>query len=105
MTASQDYFLLANNVCSVYSFQSKSKQLYRRFKLWELLTWQNLREFCVNVTDSCHLPPCHLRGMDLCHMTRQEIEALLKVLAEMEREELELLMLERREAEREGRLH
>ena len=43
--------------------------------------------------------------MDLCYMTRQEIEALLKVLAEMEREELELLMLERREAEREGRLH
>ena len=43
--------------------------------------------------------------MDLCHMTGQEIEALLKMLAEMEREELELLMQERREAEREGRLH
>ena len=64
--------------------------------MWELLTWQNLREFCVNVTDSCHLPPCHLRGMDLCHMTRQEIEALLKMLAEMEREELELLIQEAR---------
>jgi hypothetical protein len=43
--------------------------------------------------------------MDLCHMTRQEIEALLKMLAEMEREELELLMQERRESEREWRLH
>jgi hypothetical protein len=35
----------------------------------------------------------------------QEIEALLKMLAEMEREELELLMQERREAERVWRLH
>ena len=32
-------------------------------------------------------------------MTHQEIEALLKMLAEWEREELELLMQERREAE------
>ena len=38
-------------------------------------------------------------------MTSQEIEALLRLLAEWEREELMLLMLERREAEREGRLH
>ena len=38
-------------------------------------------------------------------MTRQEIEALLKMLAEMERKELELLMQERREAEQAGRLH
>ena len=40
--------------------------------------------------------------MDLSRMTRQEIEALLKLLAEWEREELELIMRERREAEREG---
>ena len=38
--------------------------------------------------------------MDLSKMTRQEIEALLKLLAEWERRELMLLMLERREAER-----
>jgi len=38
-------------------------------------------------------------------MTRQEIEALPKILAEMEREELELLMQKRREAERLGRLY
>ena len=38
-------------------------------------------------------------------MTRQEIEALLRLLADMEREELELLMQERRGAEWEGRLH
>ena len=43
--------------------------------------------------------------MDLPKMTRQEIEALLKMLAELEREELELLMQERWEAERQGRLH
>ena len=33
-------------------------------------------------------------------MTTAEIEALLRLLAEMEREELELLMQERREVER-----
>jgi hypothetical protein len=33
-------------------------------------------------------------------MTRQEIEALLRLLDEFEREELEILMQERREAER-----
>ena len=38
-------------------------------------------------------------------MIRQEIEALLRLFADMEREELELLMRERREAERQGRLH
>jgi len=43
--------------------------------------------------------------MNLDKMTRQEIEALLRLLAEFEREEMELLMQERREAEREGRLH
>jgi hypothetical protein len=43
--------------------------------------------------------------MDMSKMTRQEIEALLRLLAEWERQELALLMLERREAEREGRLH
>ena len=41
----------------------------------------------------------------LSKMTCQEIEALLRLLAEFEREELELLMRERREAEWEGRLH
>jgi hypothetical protein len=34
--------------------------------------------------------------MDLSRMTRQEIEALLKMLAEMERQEMVLLMQERR---------
>ena len=43
--------------------------------------------------------------MDLSKMTRQEIEALLRLLAEMEREELELLMRERMETELQGRLH
>ena len=43
--------------------------------------------------------------MNLSKMTRQEIEALLRLLADMEHEELELLMREWREAEREGRLH
>ena len=38
-------------------------------------------------------------------MTRQEIEALLKMLADMERQEMALLMQERREVERQGRLH
>ena len=38
-------------------------------------------------------------------MTRQEIEAMLRLLAEMEREELKLLMEDRREAERMGQLH
>jgi hypothetical protein len=43
--------------------------------------------------------------MDLSKMTRQEIEALLRLLTEFEREEKVLLMQERREAERLGRLH
>jgi hypothetical protein len=43
--------------------------------------------------------------MDISKMTTAEVEALLRLLAEMEREELVLLMRERREAEREGRLH
>jgi hypothetical protein len=73
--------------------------------LWELLTWQDLRDFSVNVTDSCHLPPCHPRGMDLSKMTTAEVEALLRLLAEWEREELEMLSQERHEAEREGKLH
>jgi len=38
-------------------------------------------------------------------MTRQEIEALLKILAEMKRQEIALRMQERRDAERRGRLH
>jgi hypothetical protein len=40
--------------------------------------------------------------MDLSKMTRQEIEALLKLLAEWERRELMLLMRERKESGREG---
>jgi hypothetical protein len=43
--------------------------------------------------------------MDLSKMTREEVQALLRLLAEWEREELELVMQERREAELEGRLH
>ncbi len=42
--------------------------------------------------------------MDLSHITRQEIEALLKMLAEMERQEMALLLRERREVERQGRV-
>jgi hypothetical protein len=38
-------------------------------------------------------------------MTREEVESLLRLLAEWEREELELVMQERREAERQGRLY
>ena len=38
-------------------------------------------------------------------MTLEEVQALLRLLAEFEREEMELLMRERREAEREWRLH
>ena len=37
-------------------------------------------------------------------MTRQEIEALLKMLAEMERQEMALLMRDWREVERQGRV-
>jgi len=43
--------------------------------------------------------------MDLSKMTTEEMEALLRLLAEWEREEMELIMLERQEAERRGRLH
>ena len=43
--------------------------------------------------------------MDLSKMTLEEVQALLRLLAEWEREELELLMRERVEAERERRLH
>jgi hypothetical protein len=39
--------------------------------------------------------------MDLSKMPLEEVQALLRLLAEWEREELELLMQERREAERE----
>ena len=56
------------------------------------------------LTDTHNLP-CQTPGMDLSRMTRQEIEALLKMLADLEREELALLMQERRESERQGRLH
>ncbi len=43
--------------------------------------------------------------MPLSRMTLEEVEALLRLLAEWEREEMELIMRERREAERAGRLH
>jgi hypothetical protein len=43
--------------------------------------------------------------MNLSRMTTAEVEALLRLLAEMEREEMALLMRKMREAEREGRLH
>ena len=38
-------------------------------------------------------------------MTREEVEALLKLLAQFKRVDLALLMWERRKAERLGRLH
>jgi hypothetical protein len=43
--------------------------------------------------------------MNLSKMTLEEVQILLRLLAEYEQEELELIMRERREAEREGRLH
>jgi hypothetical protein len=43
--------------------------------------------------------------MDLSKMTLEEVQALLRLLAEFEREELDLLMRERREAERVRRFH
>jgi hypothetical protein len=43
--------------------------------------------------------------MDMSKMTRQEIEVLLRLLAEWERQELALLMLQRRLAKQEGQLH
>jgi hypothetical protein len=43
--------------------------------------------------------------MDLSKMTLKEVQALLRLLADMEREEMELIMRERREAERKGWLH
>ena len=43
--------------------------------------------------------------MDMYKKTRQDIEALLRLLADLEREEMGLLMRERLEAERQGRLH
>ena len=49
--------------------------------------------------------PCKTRSMDLSKVSRQEIEALLRLLAYLERKELALLMRERMEADQEGRLH
>jgi hypothetical protein len=43
--------------------------------------------------------------MELSKMTLEEVQALLRLLAEFEREELELIMRERREAEITGRLN
>jgi hypothetical protein len=42
--------------------------------------------------------------MDLPKIPLEEVQSLLRLLAEFEREELALLMHERMEAEREGRL-
>ena len=58
----------------------------------------------IYLTDSPR-PPCHPHGMDLSKMTLEEVQALLRLLAEFEREELELIMRERREAELTGRLN
>ena len=58
----------------------------------------------IYLTDSPR-PPCHPPGMDLSKMTLEEVQALLRLLAEFEREELDLLMRERREAERVRRFH
>jgi hypothetical protein len=43
--------------------------------------------------------------MDMSRMTTEELQALLKMLAEMERQAMALLMRERREVERQGRGH
>ena len=43
--------------------------------------------------------------MDMSKMTLEEVQALLRLLADMEREELALIMRERREAERVRRFH
>jgi len=43
--------------------------------------------------------------MDLSRKTTAEVEALLRLLADMQREELDLVIQEWREAEQEGRLH
>jgi len=40
-------------------------------------------------------------GMDLSKMTLEEVQALLRLLAEFEREEMELIMREMRAAEQE----
>ena len=60
--------------------------------------------FQICLTDAPHLTG-QFAGMDLSRMTIEEVQALLRLLAEWEREELELFMQERREAERRGRLH
>ena len=43
--------------------------------------------------------------MDMSEMTTEELQALLRLLADMDRKEMELVMQERREAEWQGRLH
>jgi hypothetical protein len=64
---------------------------------------------CADTIQICLTEPttrhARLPGMDLSKMTRQEIEALLKMLAEMKRQQIALLMWERRYTERQGRLH
>jgi hypothetical protein len=50
-------------------------------------------------------PPRQTPFMNLTHMTRQEIETLLRLLADMKREELTLLMRWRIKSELMGRVY
>ena len=63
-----------------------------------------LSDYQICLTDFC-TRRARLTGMDLARMTITDVEALLRLLAEMERKELELIIQERRESERQGRLH
>ena len=53
------------------------------------------------LTDPCK-PPRQTPGMDLSKMTLEEVQALLRLLAEFELEGMVLLM---READQQGQLH
>ena len=63
-----------------------------------------LSDYQIRLTDF-RTRRARLTGMDLARMTITDVEALLRLLAEMERKELELIIRKRREAERQGRLH
>jgi hypothetical protein len=58
----------------------------------------------IRLTDP-HRHPRHPRGMDLYKMTLDEVQALLRLLAEWKWEDMALLVLERIEAERDALLH
>ena len=58
----------------------------------------------IRLTDY-HCLQCHPPGMELSKMTLEEVQALLRLLAEFERDGMELLMQEQRKAELKGRLH